>query len=344
MLSFLCWGLCLTAWAEEYRYRGVCDVSAAALIDGAHFIVGNDEDEILSLYTSDGSTTTAIRNFDFASRLRSDPDRESDIEDAARRENRIYWISSHSRSKKGKIRGNRYRLFATDVAYASSELQLHWAGRYDRLLTDMLDSRSWDEPDSSITRETMELLARSTRLDRKTVDELDPKDAGLNIEALAIAPDRPGLLIGLRNPLARGRAMVVHLKNPDALLDGSGERARFSTPLYIDLGGLGLRSMAYDATGRTLFMIAGPSGKGGPFRLFRWDGRQDRDPVLLRELPYAPGAYPEALLVHGRQLQILSDEGGRTVNSRACKRVSREERGFGEQWYHLDAVATALPE
>ena len=59
-----------------------------------------------------------FRVFDFASYLRSNIDRESDIEGAARLGGRIYWITSHGRSKKGKRRSNRYRLFATDIADA----------------------------------------------------------------------------------------------------------------------------------------------------------------------------------------------------------------------------------
>ena len=62
-LSLLCWGFCLTALADEYRYQGVCDASAAAIIDASHFIVGNDEDEILSLYNTDGSTMAAVQSF-----------------------------------------------------------------------------------------------------------------------------------------------------------------------------------------------------------------------------------------------------------------------------------------
>ncbi len=315
----------------------MCDASAAAVIDDSHFIVGNDEDEILLLYTTDGSTMTAIQSFNFSSYLRSNPDHESDIEDAARSEDRVYWISSHGRSKKGKKRNNRYRLFATDITDTPPTLQLQWGGSYDHLVQDMLEKKSWDD-DSIITRETIELIAQTTQLGKKKVDELEPKKAGLNIEALAVAADGGGLLIGFRNPLVQGKALVLNLKNPDALLSNSGARARFSKPVYIDLDGLGLRSMSYDPIRKVFFIIAGPQKNRGSFKLFRWNGMYDPSPVFVRELPHAKRSYPEALLIHGQQIQVLNDEGRRKISRRKCKTVSREKRGFSEQWYSLDPV------
>ncbi len=315
----------------------MCDASAAVAVDDSHFIVGNDEDEILLLYTTDGSTMTAVQSFNFSSYLRSNPDHESDIEDAARSGDRIYWVSSHGRSKKGKKRNNRYRLFATDIRDAPPTLQLQWGGSYDHLVQDMLERESWDD-NSMVTRETIELIAQATQLGKKKVDELGPKKAGLNIEALAVAPNRGGLLIGFRNPLVQGKALILNLKNPDALLSNSGARARFSRPVYIDLGGLGLRSMSYDPVRKGFFIIAGPKKNRGPFKLFRWNGMHDPSPVFVRELPHAKRSYPEALLIHGHQLQVLNDEGRRKIGKRKCKTVSREKRGFSEQWYELDAA------
>lgn len=337
ILSLLCGGFCLTALADEQRYQGVCDASAAVTVDDSHFIVGNDEDETLSLYTTDGSTMKVIQRFNFSSYLRSHPDHESDIEGAARSGDRIYWITSHGRSRKGKRRSNRYRLFATDITGVPPGLQLQWGGHYDHLIQDMLERDAWDD-ESPITGETIDLIAQATQLERKKAGELRPKKTGLNIEALAVAPDQGGLLIGFRNPLVQGKALVLNLKNPDALLSNSGARARFSKPVYIDLDGLGLRSMAYDVSRKVFFIIAGPKKNVGPFKLFRWNGMHDPSPVFVRELLHAKRSYPEALLIRGDQAQVLNDEGRRKIGKRKCKTVSKEQKGFGEQWYDLDPV------
>ncbi|MCF7821749.1 MAG: DUF3616 domain-containing protein [Mariprofundaceae bacterium] len=336
-LFLLCWGFCLSALADEQRYQGVCDASAAAIIDDSHFIVGNDGDEILSLYTTDGTTMRAIQEFDFSSYLRGNPGHESDIEDATRSGDRIYWITSHGRSKKGKLRNNRYRLFATDIAGAPPRLQLQWSGSYDRLVQDMLDVQTWND-DSVVTRETIDLIAQTTQLDEETVDDLGPKKTGLNIEALAALPNQGGLLIGFRNPLADGRALVVHLKNPDALLLNNGGRASFSKPAQIDLDGLGMRSMSYDPARKAFFIIAGPQKNKGPYKLFRWNGMHDPSPVFIRNLLSAKRSYPEALLIHGQLAQVLYDEGGRHISKRRCKTVNKDKRGFSEQWFNLDPV------
>ena len=337
ILSLLCGGFCLTALADEQRYRGACDASAAVTIDDSHFIVGNDEDETLLLYTTDGSSMRAIQSFNFASHLRSNPDHESDIEGAARSGDRIYWITSHGRSKKGKKRSNRYRLFATDITGTPPRLELQWGGLYDHLVQDMLEREAWDD-ESPITGETIDLIAQATQLEKKKAGELGPKKTGLNIEALAVAPDRGGLLIGFRNPLVQGKALVLNLKNPDALLSNSGVRARFSKPAYIDLDGLGLRSMSYDPTRKVFFIIAGPKKNVGSFKLFRWNGMHDPSPVFVRELLHAKRSDPEALLIRNQQAQVLHDEGRRKIGKRKCKTVSREKRGFSEQWYDLDPV------
>ena len=100
----------------------------------------------------------------------------------------------------------------------------------------------------------------------------------------------------------------MHLKNPDALLSDNGARAQFSTPAYIDLDGLGLRSMAYDTARKIYFIIAGSKKNGGPFKLFRWKGMHDHAPVFIRKLKHGKGAYPEVLLIHGAKAQKVGTE------------------------------------
>lgn len=109
-------------------------------------------------------------------------------------------------------------------------------------------------------------------------------------------------------------------------------------PAYIDLDGLGLRSMAYDPARKVFFIIAGPIKNKGPFKLFRWGGMDDPSPVFIRELQSEKGSYPEALLIHEQQAQVLHDEGRRHIGKRRCKTVGKDKRGFSEQWFNLDPV------
>ena len=64
---------------------------------------------------------------------------------------------------------------------------------------------------------------------------------GLNIESLCA--DGESLLIGFRNPVPEGKALLVPLKNPAAVTD-SGASPMLGDPDRLDLRGLGIRDMA----------------------------------------------------------------------------------------------------
>jgi hypothetical protein len=94
---------------------------------------------------------------------------------------------------------------------------------------------------------------------------------GLNIEALEMAPDGKELLVGLRGPVIDDRAAVVVLAEPDALFDaGAAAKAVVRT---VDLGGQGIRSMAWLPALRGYLVVSGPlSREKAAFGLWLWDG------------------------------------------------------------------------
>ena len=70
-----------------------------------------------------------------------------------------------------------------------------------------------------------------------------PEDKdGLNIEALAATPQGT-LMIGFRNPIPDGKALIVPLDNPQQVV--AGERAKLGPPIELSLKGLGIRSIEY---------------------------------------------------------------------------------------------------
>ena len=102
-------------------HRGVCDASAAVFLpDGStRFLVADDEDQkdtAIRLYDAeqDGGPVAEFRLSNKI--LEPDPkEPEIDLEGSAWSGNRIFWIGSHSRSRKGKYRSSRHRLFATEL-------------------------------------------------------------------------------------------------------------------------------------------------------------------------------------------------------------------------------------
>jgi hypothetical protein len=107
-------------------------------------------------------------------------DKESDLEGAAAVGQRIYWIASHGRNSKGKLRPDRQRFFATDIDPGAQPGVIPTGSPYRGLLDD--------------------LAAAPTLADLRLGDaaQLAPEaPGGLNIEGLAAMPDG-SLLIGLR--------------------------------------------------------------------------------------------------------------------------------------------------
>ena len=142
------------------------------------------------------------------------------------------------------------------------------------------------------------------------------QDGGLNIEALEISPDQQCLLIGLRSPLQAGHALIASVENLRAVFEAA-EAPRIAPRLHaLDLGGQGLRGMAWVPALAGYLLIAGPaSGAPGPFALWFWSGqpgaRARRVTVPgLQGLGKAEGVCP-AVLDGAPRIVLVSDDGHR---------------------------------
>ncbi len=85
-----------------------------------------------------------------------------------------------------------------------------------------------------------------------------------NIEGLAFDEKSGSLLIGLRSPTqkcnGKSCAVVLTLKNPHELFDKPSASPKFDPqPKYLDLGGLAIRGMTYDAKKKGCWIVAGRS-------------------------------------------------------------------------------------
>jgi hypothetical protein len=200
-------------------YRETCDGSGAVALDFTHFLNLDDENQTLRIYTR-AASAGPVQTLDVSSALGMASDDEADLEDAARIGDRVYAISSHGRNKDGELAPTRDRFFALDLAGAVPSLQMGFGGASATLLDDLLDPARWDQPDLDV----IAALDAASQLSRPTVPALAPELAGLNIEGLAAwpSPTNPDrLVIGLRNPHAAGRAILVSLLNPAAVVAGA---------------------------------------------------------------------------------------------------------------------------
>jgi hypothetical protein len=313
--------LAAPAWAAEHlqlspptQYSGMCDASAAVAVTSNLFVVASDEDSVLRLYRRN-LPGGPVREYDMSPFLQlRGKSPETDVEGAARIGDRAFWIGSHGTNREGKQRLNRRRLFATDIKVSADTVELVPAGQpCERLLDDLLADSRFD----------CFHLAAAARL--------APKEPGaLNIEGLAATPQGQ-LLIGFRNPVPDGKALLIPLQNPNEVIQG--KPAQFGSPVQLDLAGLGIRDIAcWDGE---YVIIAGPFDGGKRFHLYRWAG-PGASPTAIK----APGLneyHPEALICYpqtgAREFQVLSDDGTRLIGDCPCKELpDPRQRVFRSVW------------
>jgi hypothetical protein len=292
-------------------FTGACDASGAVWLRGSLVAVADDEDNALRIYDT-AAPGPPIEVVETRAPLAAEGGKhpEMDLEAAARIGDRVYWLASHGRKKSGKPAPSRLRLFATDIA----RRELVFVGTvYTQLIDDLVAVAG------------LELGAAAAR---------SPSDeGGLNIEGLD-ATESGQLLLGFRSPLRGGRALVVPIANPAAVVE-RGERAALGAPTMLDLGGRGVRAMEWD--GRRHWIVAG--GTGAPIveaRLYSWDGRGEAR--LIRGARF-PRLNPEALARVGGRMLVLSDDGERRMGGSACKKLKDSRaRRFRATWLDLQGA------
>jgi hypothetical protein len=287
------------AESEIMSYTGCCDASAAVAVDDRHFVVADDEDNILRVYKREGGGP--VMQVDLGPFLGSKKD-EADLEGGAMVDDMIYWIGSHGRNAKGKDSPMRQRFIATRVGHARGGLQIEPVSKpYTMLLNDMLADERFE------------------RLGFRQAITKAPKDEGaMNIEGLTSTPDGH-LLIGFRNPIPGGKAIIIPLLNPKKVFEG--ERARFGDLVMLDLNGLGIRSLGYHED--RCLIIAGHYAKGGKSRVYEW--KPGEASAHLLEKVQLTGINPEGMsfVATGgkREFLVVSDDGTRSVDGDECKKL-----------------------
>ena len=285
-------------------YRGMCDASAAVALDTDHFVVANDEDNSLRIFRR--GQPQALATLPLARYLGTT--KESDLEGAAKIGQHIFWISSHGRNSSAKVRADRYRFFVTEVDAAASPPSL----------------RPLHTAQVSVLQQLLKADALTSWRLAEAAGLAPEANGGLNIEGLADSADGQ-LLIGFRNPVRDGKALVVALRNPQQV--ASGAAASFGPAIPLDLGGRGVRAIERLDAG--YLVVAGPTADEGDFWLYRWSGQAGDAPQRVPDLAFGT-LRPEALFVwpQAGRMQILSDDGGVEAGGVACKDRPAAEQAF----------------
>jgi hypothetical protein len=307
---------------REVVFTGMCDASGAVPLSSRLFVVADDEDNVLRMYDAERGGAP-LSEVDVSAALglpmkgKKQPKApETDLEAATRLDDRAYWLTSHGRNQKGKLKTERLLFFATTVPAEDAALTLVGRG-YDRLLEDLVRA-----PQLA----AFELAAAAQRAPRLP--------GGLNIEGLTATPEGR-LLVGMRNPVPEGRALAVTIENPREIVD-AGAPARFGPPIRLELEGRGIRALSW--WHGDYLIAAGSPGDGGESRLYAWDGIGAPVHVALDLRAYNPEGFftPE----DRDDILLLSDDGTVNVGGTPCKRLrDRAQRSFRGVWVRLPELA-----
>ena len=294
------------------------DASAAVALDEQRFIMADDENNVLRVYNWNQPASDSNTETDISAALTLDSEHpEADIEGATWFNNRIFWITSHGRSKNGDYWQSRYNFFATTIdpnGFATVD------GVYDNLIDDLIQyDRFWHALGLDLGLEAA-IGTAGGHIKHNPIPDLAPKVNGLNIEGLCTTADGSKMLIGFRNPRPEieGKiiALVIPLANPEAVVL-SGATPILEAPLFIDCGDLGIRSMEYSGTVGEYLIVAGShqSGDDQPVQyLYNYDfAVEDRADLATFSDDITPEAifqFPDA-----NDINLLSDDGTRMIDT-----------------------------
>ena len=155
-----------------------------------------------------------------------------DLEAITSDEHTIYAITSHSLNRSNKDKKERNKLLMMNYE--------------DESLTDISIYKHLKE----------DLIAYKPNIFGDKLLGYNP----INIEALTVNPNDHFLVLGFRSPLYKLDAILIMIKNPHQLFGDTAKKPIFSEPVFIDLGGLGIRAMQYDNSKNGIWLVAGDSG------------------------------------------------------------------------------------
>jgi Protein of unknown function (DUF3616) len=300
--------VCISSYAVAQQapkiieYPDMCDASAAVAVGDKLFMAASDEDNILRIYKRDEPGQP--QRVDLNSFLKlSSSNEEVDIEGSARIGDDVYWIGSHGQNKSGKARPDRQRLFATRVTLENGKVTVTPVGSpYTNLRNELIKAPALQKYN----------FAAAVKL---PVNQAN----GFNIEGLSATPDGK-LLLGFRNPIPKGKALIIPIENPKGMM--MGEKAKIGAAIELNLNGRGIRSMEYSEQRGKYLIVGGPYDEKGTFALYSWSGKSQDDAVLI-PLPanVFAGLRPEAMFFYPgetKAVQFLSDDGDLPIDGKDC--------------------------
>lgn len=214
------------------------EASAVAVIGSTAIVAGDEQDELW--WGVSGSALSERRELRLPAEVKI-----TDVEGLApgRGREQIYAITSHSRNKEGARKPKRERLVCATLTAGAAGIESM------RLYSDLRDA---------LVKHLV--AAFPARLSAEDVDK------SLNIEGLAHTDDT--LWIGVRRPTVDGQAILIPLRNAEALCAAPDSKPSFGKVILLASGGRGIRDLTNRSESQMIVLL-GPEQdeKNGSFQL-----------------------------------------------------------------------------
>jgi hypothetical protein len=297
-------------------HTGISDASTGIEVGNGYFLSGDDESNALHLYHKD-SSGYFFNAYDLAAPMALAG--EGDFEASTRKGNKIYWMGSLGNSKSGNIQTSRHRFFATSVTGSGSLTTSAYLGSQELRSS----ITSWGD-------------ANGYNFTASGASGMIPKQiGGLNVEGLCLGPNDTSLYIGFRAPLVpvsnRTKALICPVKNFEAWFNNGSPigNPTYGTPIELNLGGRGIRSLEKNANGQYLIVAGSFDSTHNP-ALYEWNGNPMSAPVLLTA--DLTSINPEGILsfpspfYNGSIVELISDDGTQIWYNDAVENKDLPER------------------
>jgi hypothetical protein len=280
-------------------HTGVGDGSTSIDVGNNYLLAADDETNGLLLYHRD-SSGYILNAFNMGAPMGLQE--EGDFEASTRKGNRAYWMGSLGNSSSGNLKPSRNRFFATDISGTGSSAAASYVGNYDIRASII----NWGD-------------ANGYNFTASGADGMIPKQiGGLNVEGMCIGPNPTTLYIAFRAPLVpvsnRTKALICPVTNFETWFNNGSPSGSptYGTPIELDLGGRGIRSIEQNVNGQFLIVAGSYDDVSNP-ALFEWDGNPASQPVLLTAdlttlNPEGIVTFPSPFY-NGSTVEIMSDDG-----------------------------------
>lgn len=296
-------------------HTGMSDASDAIPIDDNYYISGDDELDVLNVY-SRVSSGLPLLSFDYSSflNLSTATSPEVDLEAGTRSttySNRVYWMGSMSTGGSSfGIRPNRDRVFATNISGTGAATTFSVVGYYANLRANVVN---WGDANGYNFS-----ASAATGVDSKTIN-------GYAAEGMVFGPDNTTLYVGLRAPLVpvanRTKAVIAPILNFENWFNNGSPSSNptFANPIELNLGGRGIRDLIKLSNGTYIIIAGNYSGSPITSAVYKWTGYAVDNPILVTTAVNGILNLEGVMQVNVNsqlsttQLQVISDGGGDIV-------------------------------